>query len=150
MRPAAELVGERDDGGTVGEDQHEISRTLGTYCQRCDDGDFDALVDLFTEDARLAFEQQVAEGHDAIRTLMEKVQPAEARGKHITSNSLVDIDGDTATATTDYLFVRPGAGGLSVVASGRYYDSLVRQGERWRFSERMVTIVVAGGGGSDG
>ena len=34
------------------------------------------------------------------------------RGMHVTSNSLVDVDGDgTATAATDYLFVRPTDGG---------------------------------------
>ena len=43
--------------------------------------------------------------------------------------------------TTDYLFVRPGADGLAIVAAGRYHDRLVRQGTRWRFTERTITML---------
>ena len=51
------------------------------------------------------------------------------RGKHVTSNSLIDVDGDSATASTDYLFVRPTAEGPAIVAAGRYRDLLVRDGD---------------------
>ena len=134
----------------MGEDESQISWTLGAYSQRCDDGRFDEWADLFTEDARLVFPGQVAEGRDAIRALMETVQSAGARGKHITANSLVAIDGDTATATTDYLFVRPDAGRLAIIAAGRYQGTLVRQGLGWRFRERTITILGTADGGSDG
>jgi hypothetical protein len=72
---------------------------------------------------------------------MEQVQPPEGRGKHITANSLVDVDGDGATARTDYLFVRPTAAGLIPVATGRYHDELVRDGGRWRFRQRRITLL---------
>ena len=60
---------------------------------------------------------------------------------HVTTNSLVDVDGDTATATTDYLFVRPTADGLAIIAAGRYHDQLVRDEARWRFRERTITML---------
>jgi uncharacterized protein (TIGR02246 family) len=132
-----------EGGGSVKEDEDQVRRTLGEYSQRCDDGRFDEWADLFTEDARLVLMGKVTEGRDAIRKYMMTVQPAGSRGKHVTSNSLVDVDGESATATTDYLFVRPGVEGLAIVAAGRYHDRLVRDGATWRFSEREITMLEA-------
>ncbi len=135
----------------MGEDEDQIRRTLGAYSQRCDDGRFDEWSDLFTEDARMCVGGQVTEGRQAIRAAMAAMQPDGARGKHITANSLidVDVDGDTATAATDYVFVRRGPDGLAIVAAGRYHDRLVRQGSQWRFSDRTVTQLGDGAGAPD-
>ncbi len=111
------------------DDEYEISHTLAAYSQRCDDGAFERWADLFTEDAQLSFPGHVAEGRDAIRTLMEKVQADGSRGKHVTSNSMIEVDGDRATAVTDYLFVRGGPEGFSIVSAGRYRDTAGAQ--RW-------------------
>ena len=94
-------------GRIVGDDEDQVRRTLAGYCQYLDDGDFDRWVDLFTEDARLLFAGRTTVGRPAIRSYMEQVQPPEGRGKHITSNILVDVGVASATAHTDYLFVRP-------------------------------------------
>jgi uncharacterized protein (TIGR02246 family) len=134
----------------LGEDEDQIRRTLCEYCQRCDDGRFDEWADLFAEDARFVLSGQVTEGRDAIRDLMAKMQPEGGRGQHVTSNTLIDIDGDTAGATTDYLFVRPTAEGLVIIAAGRYYDRLARDGRRWRFSERAISVLGMPAGGSRG
>jgi uncharacterized protein (TIGR02246 family) len=134
----------------VREDEDAIRRTLGEYSQHCDDGRFDEWADLFTSDARLVLAGTVTEGRDAIKEYMTTVQAAGRRGMHVTTNSLVDVDGDTATATTDYLFVRPTTEGLAIIAAGRYYDTLVRDRMRWRFQERSITMLPAATGGSDG
>lgn len=125
----------------MGDDEDQVRRTLAGYCQYLDDGDFDRWIDLFTEDARLIFGGRPTEGRPAIRSYMEQVQPPEGRGKHITANILVELDGDTASASTDYLFVRPAAEGLVPVATGRYRDTLVRDGERWRFQQREISLL---------
>lgn len=125
----------------MGEDEDQIMRTFGQYSQWCDDGRFDEWAELFTEDASFVVSGSVTRGRDAIREYMQAVLPAESRGKHVTTNSLIDVDGDTATAATDYLFVRPTAQGPAIVAAGRYDDRLVRDGTRWRFRERTITML---------
>jgi uncharacterized protein (TIGR02246 family) len=125
----------------LGDDEDQVRRTLSRYCQYLDDGDFDRWIELFSDDAVLHFAGRSSEGRAAIRAFMETVQPPEGRGKHITANSLVDVDGDGATARTDYLFVHPTAGGLVPVATGRYHDELVRDGDRWRFRQRRITLL---------
>lgn len=131
----------------MGDDQDQITRTLARYCQFLDDGDFDRWIELFSEDARLVFAGTIHEGRPSIREYMQQVQPPEGRGKHITSNVLVDVDGDTASALTDYLFVRPTHRGLVPVATGRYHDHLIRAGEDWRFQRREITLLGPPGGG---
>jgi uncharacterized protein (TIGR02246 family) len=135
-------------GRIVGDDEDQVRRTLADYSQWCDDGRFDLWADLFTEDARLLVAGQSTEGRQVIRQYMEKVQHPGARGKHITANTLVDVDGDTATAATDYLFVRSTPGGLELIAAGRYHDLLVRDHDRWRFRQREITLLGPPGGGS--
>ena len=128
-------------GCIVGDDGDQVRGTLARYCQLLDDGDFDRWIELFSHDARLLFAGRTMEGRPSIRAYMEKVQPPEGRGKHITANVLVDVGGDTASADTDYLFVRPTTQGLVLVATGRYHDQLVRDGERWRFRQREITLL---------
>lgn len=130
----------------MSDDVEQIRRTLGEYSRLCDDGRFDEFADLFTADARLLMLGEEIEGNDAIAATMASVQPDGARGLHMTANPLVDIDGAEATATTDYLFVRPAVDGLAVVAAGRYYDRLRRDEDRWRFSERRITLMGRDGG----
>jgi 3-phenylpropionate/cinnamic acid dioxygenase small subunit len=127
-------------GGPVNDDEDEIRRTLGRYSLLCDDGRFDEWGELFTEDARLELMGKVTTGRRAIVTYMQSVQPAESRGLHMTSGSLVEVDEAIAAATTNYIFVRPTTEGVAIVAAGRYYDQLVRDGRRWLFAQRRITL----------
>ena len=129
------------------DDETRISATLAAYSQLLDDGLFGPWSELFTEDAHLSFPGRDAEGREGIRALMEKVQPDGARGKHMTSNSTFEVNGDTAVGSTDYLFVRADAEGIGIVSAGRYHDTLVREGERWRFRERVITFLAPPGSG---
>jgi 3-phenylpropionate/cinnamic acid dioxygenase small subunit len=125
----------------VTDEEDEIRRTLGRYSLLCDDGRFDQWGELFTEDARLELMGKVTLGRPAIVTYMQSIQPAESRGLHMTSGPLVEVDGASASATTNYMFVRPTADGMTIVAAGRYYDQLVRDGRRWLFAERRITML---------
>ncbi len=131
------------------EDEDQIRRTLARYSQWCDDGRFDEWAELFTEDAQFIVSGSVTEGRDAIRRYMQSVLPPGSRGKHMTANTLIEVGGDTATATTDYLFVRATTEGPRIVAAGRYDDRLVRDGTRWRFRERAISMLPVPDGGPD-
>ncbi len=122
------------------DDEDLIRRTIAEYSHRWDDGLLDDFADLFTEDARLLVLGTVAEGREAIRDYMKRVGDA-GRGLHVTTNTLVDVDGDSADAVTGYLFVRQGPSGPGIVAAGRYHDQLVRDPDRWRFSVRAISML---------
>ncbi len=133
------------------DDEDLIRQTIAEYSHRCDDGHFDELAQLFTEDAQLLLTGTVvAEGRKAICGYLSTVQADGRRGMHVTSNTLVDIDGDSADAVTDYLFVRQTPTGPGIVAAGRYHDRLVRGPDRWRLTVRAISMLGPVDRGGDG
>jgi hypothetical protein len=65
----------------------------------------------------------------------------ERRGKHITANTVMEIDGDDATARTDFLFLLPSADGLKPLAAGRYFDTFTKDDGNWLYRERRITFI---------
>jgi uncharacterized protein (TIGR02246 family) len=119
-------------------DEEGIRRTLALYSQLCDDGRFDEFAQLFAADAEFRVMGMVHQGREAIQTFMAAAQGPEARGKHITSNTVISVDGHTARAFTDYLFV---ATDKTITNIGRYHDALVREPDGvWRFQVREIVF----------
>jgi len=119
-------------------DLDEIRRTLAQYAHFCDDGRFDEWAELYTFDCRFQVMGQTYEGRDAAKGFIEKGQPPELRGKHICFNSVIDVDGDTARAVTDYIFINQNK---AITSAGRYHDILRREPDRWRFAERRIVFL---------
>jgi len=130
-------------GDATESDLDQIRRILAAYCQACDDGRFDDLAALFAEDSTFEVMGGTYAGRDAIRGFIAAGQPPERRGRHMCANSLVDIDpsGSTATGSTDYIFVARTPEGLQITSAGRYHDTFVRDGDRWRFSSRRIVFL---------
>ena len=116
----------------------EIRRTLAEYCQLLDDGRFDEWVQLFTDDVVFGVMGGVHRGRDEVRGFIEPNQQEEMRGRHLISEPLIRIDGDTADVTTDYVFVTKQ---LQVLSSGRYHDTLRADGDRWRIATREIVFL---------
>lgn len=120
-----------------------IRTTCTRYCQRCDDGDFSGWAELFAEDATFSVLGRTHEGREACRAFIEAAMPPERRGKHFLGQSEVDIDGDEATAVSDYLFIaKVDGGGYAITSAGRYHDRLVREADgEWRFKSREIVFL---------
>ena len=117
----------------------DIRATLARYCQYLDDGRFDDWTALFTEDCEFRVMGRHLVGRDELRAFVEPAQAEEMRGRHLISEPLVEVDGDSAVVKTDYAFV---GRDLAVQSSGRYHDVLAcgDDGE-WRFREREIVFV---------
>jgi 3-phenylpropionate/cinnamic acid dioxygenase small subunit len=122
--------------------EHEgIRHALAAYCQLLDDGRFDEWVDMFTDDVAFAVMGRTFRGRDAVRGFVEPTQGPDARGRHVLSEPLIDVDpaGGRATASTDYCFV---SRDLAVLSAGRYHDVLVLGADgRWRIEAREIVFV---------
>lgn len=123
-----------------------IRRTLARYCQRCDDGDFEAFAELFAADAVFTVrgfgEPRV--GRDAIKAFMADSMPPEKRGKHVMGQSDIDVDpaAGTAAVVSDYTFVAGANFSYAVTSAGRYYDELVLGDDgTWRFASREIRFL---------
>jgi hypothetical protein len=122
-------------------DELAIRRTLAIYCHRCDDGDFAELVDQFTTDGSFAYLGEEVTGHEQLRAWFESKQPPDRRGKHLTMNTVVDIDGDRAHAVSDFVFLRLVDGSPSPAVAGRYRDELHCVNGRWLIDRREVHVM---------
>ena len=124
----------------VWRDKLEIREVIEQYMRWNDDGDFASIVGLFTEDATFQFFGRVLVGRDAISEFFAGVFPppplhwreggslfVQPRSIHISSNPIITVRGDTATAETDFQVVqRDPDGRAQVTLIGRYRDRFQR------------------------
>ena len=140
-------------------DKLAIRDVLERYMRYNDDLAADRIAELFDEDARFQVMGQVHAGRDAIRAMFNREganrPPWTAAGQlfsqpasvHICSNPIIDIDGDTATAESDFLVVRRDPDGRARSALvGRYRDRLRRLPDgRWVIYTRTGVSVARPG-----
>lgn len=115
-----------------------IRELIAAYALALDAGDIDGCVALFAPDGQFDVYGRAFVGHDGIATMFRDAP----RGLHLTGVSQIDVDGDTATARSQVLFVR--AGDLHL-RPALYDDELVRADGRWRFSRRRCQFVTSRG-----
>ncbi|GAA3791697.1 MULTISPECIES: nuclear transport factor 2 family protein [Amycolatopsis] len=121
------------------EDVQEIGQLRARYCQYLDDGRWDELAGLFTEEGRFVG-LSTASGRSELRTFFAGLQRGPLTAWwHFSANETVTVDGDAASGET-WLYQPCVVDGEAQVAAGRYTDSLVRQDGRWLFTERKVTF----------
>jgi len=124
------------------DDDGAIRRLITVYAQLVDDGRWDEWGELFTEDAVFSVWDQVFSGRQEIVRAVRDMQ-GEFPGKHVAFATVIDLDGDRALAWTDLVSVADAGPGLwgrsyTIASVARYYDRLVRQGGRWRFTRRDI------------
>jgi uncharacterized protein (TIGR02246 family) len=147
-------------------DKLAIREVIEQYMRWNDDGDFASIVGLFTEDATFQFFGRVLVGRDAIAEFFAGVFPAppahwteggslfvQPRSLHISSNPIVNVVGDAATAETDFEVVQRDADGhATTTLVGRYRDRFRRDTDtgEWLIECRTgVSVARPGDEGTD-
>ena len=126
-------------------DEDEIRNLLGSYCEVMDAADWASLGALFA-DGELSAENGavVAAGSDAVRQLYErgtKLYDGSPCTRHITANSIIEVDGDRATARSSYVVFQQADGiDLQPIITGRYRDEFSRGEHGWRFARRTFFV----------
>ena len=122
-------------------DERTIRRLMARYFHLVDDGAFDELAALWTDDAELVLRGETATGPAAIVAVIAGRQTPELRGLHVGANAIIDVDGDTARAVSDFVFMRHEGGPDPIVKFiGRYVDRFVRTPDGWRFRRREIQL----------
>lgn len=126
-------------------DADAIRNVLGSYCELMDAADWTAVGSLFAE-ARLVTEDGTpfAVGSAAVQALYEKgtqLYDGSPRTRHITANSIIEVDGDTARARSSYVVFQSAPDfPLQPIITGRYRDQFARVGGSWHFVERCFLV----------
>jgi ketosteroid isomerase-like protein len=120
-----------------------IRDVIARYAALVDRGRFDALLELFADDAVLeAGDRPPARGRAAIREFLagtgERLARATLRPviRHHVSTVVIDVDGPSAATATSYFLAITERGPDHW---GRYRDRFVRDG-RWQIGHRTVRI----------
>ncbi len=131
------------------EDKEEINNVLINYGRALDSGDFKTYASLFTKDGSWSGGTgSVTGGPQAIYDFMTKnlgggraggtPRPIGWRASyHIMSSPKIEVNGDTATASSRWAFVTA-ALGPGIQVAGRYEDTLVREDGVWKIKSRQA------------
>jgi hypothetical protein len=126
--------------GLATEDILAIQKLIADYNHAVDAGDGPAFAALFVDSGSLDSGFNVIKGTDELRGFAGMVPQMAPGARHLVSNVSIDGDGDDATARL-YLQMWATAGGAAetkLVISGRYEDTLKRDGDTWRFVTRKM------------
>ena len=120
-------------------DKTEIHELLARYCFALDDERFDEMAGLFTEDGVWETAFGTGTGRAGIvaqaRALATSPRP---RRVHLTTNIVIDLDGDTATVRSNWLLFQNGPQGPVIGSGGAYHDRLKKCGGHWFFQHRRI------------
>jgi hypothetical protein len=119
-------------------DEDAIRNTIARFCQFLDSRRFEDWAGTFTEDGIFGKLTSRAAILQMISTAELATQP-ELHRQHAVTNSVIDVNGGTADATSDLtMYDRVGTGPITV-RIGRYRDRLARQPDgKWLFTERQL------------
>jgi hypothetical protein len=127
-------------------DDHEAIRNLlGTYCELMDAADWAGVGALFAAGELIAANGAVvAAGATDVQALYERgtrLYDGSPRTRHVTTNTVLDVTTDAATARSAYV-VFQGVDGFALqpIITGRYRDRFTRAGSGWRFSQRQFFV----------
>jgi hypothetical protein len=121
-------------------DQLQIQRLLATYCRGIDRCDKEILKSAYWPDATEEhglFNGNAWEFAEFIVPLLKSMKVT----MHQISNTLIELDGDKASAETYvsayHLMDNPDGGQADMVVGGRYLDRFERRRGEWRIAKRL-------------
>ena len=139
------------DHGAAPDDATAIANALYRYAELVDAGRFGELGQLM-EHCTFSYGEQNAPGPSgsaaiagSYRSTVITYDDGTPRTRHLTSNPIIEVDGDTARVRSTYTVLQqaPDAA-MQTIISGRYHDTLARIDGQWRFTERCFLVDLVG------
>ena len=133
------------------DDATAILNELHRYAELIDAGRFSEVGELMAHCAFFYYRESIGgpAGAEAIaasyRDTVITYADGTPRTRHITSNPIIEIDGDTARVRSVYTVLQQAPDSpVQTIISGRYHDTLRRMSGRWRFTERCFLVDLVG------
>ena len=121
------------------EDKEAIRELLFRYCYGTDAGNVEGWVGGFTEECVWdGGPFGVCNGKQAMRDFYAQGVEQARTMRHLTLNTIIDVEGDSAHAVSYFALLQVAATGTSILLSGFYDDALVRMGGQWRIASRKL------------
>ncbi len=126
------------------EDKDAIREIAHRYCFCMDEGRFAELAALFADDGVWSAPYRTATGPAEIEAWLTQSVPASPKRMHYVMNSIVAVEGATATARSNYLVMVEGPDGPEPSVCGTYVDAYRKTAAGWRFQRRELVHAFKG------
>lgn len=126
---------------SVLEEKDAIREVLARYCFALDDGKFDEMAALFTEDGTWQTFFGKATGRKAIAEFAASLRAHRTenpRAIHHVTNIVITLDGDTAKVRSNWTTVQNAPEGPKIGSGGAYDDAMIKVGGAWLFRHRTI------------
>lgn len=126
------------------EDKEAIRDLLLAYGRALDSRDTQAYADLFAAQGEWSGGVGQAKTPAGIKKMLDDLFGNSTGGgfskaHHVMANMVIEVDGDTATASSRWMWVHGDAeGGPLVRRAGIYEDALIREDGAWKFRKRRA------------
>jgi len=129
------------------DDKNAIREVLAKYCFRLDADQFEDMAALFTEDGTWDTAFGKGTGRAGIVAQARSIATGSPRPRraHLTTNIVIELNGDTATVQSNWAVVQNSDAGPKISSAGAYADQMVKQGGRWYFRYRKIDRYIADG-----
>ena len=117
-------------------DEDGIRRTIAKYCQLFDARKWDELAEIFAEDSSVTSRRGTFQGRANVIRDLQSAMTGDYHGTLFTANSWITVEGDTASAVSDFLEVE----GTQIVATGTYQDTFIRSGDSWLLASKEIRL----------
>jgi ketosteroid isomerase-like protein len=117
-------------------DEDGIRRTIARYCQLFDSKQWDALAQIFAEDASVTSRRGTFQGRSNVIRDLQSAMTGDYHGTLFTSNVLITVEGSAASAVSDFLEVED----TRIVATGTYLDTFTKSGDSWLLASKEIRL----------
>lgn len=128
-------------------DKDAIRELLATYCFRLDNGRFEEMAALFTEDGTWDTAFGKGTGRAGIVAQARSIAGTGPRPRrvHLTTNIVIELTGDSATVQSNWTVIQNTQSGPQIGSAGGYADQVVKQSGKWLFKYRKIDRFIADG-----
>jgi hypothetical protein len=116
-------------------DTAALTTLTAQYCHRLDDGQFDALLDLFGSDATIEFRGEAPCGREELSGFFTTIATATNGARHLCVNPEFTVNNASATGVMDFMLAYVDG---KPPMLGRYHDTYRKTDGRWLFATRRI------------
>lgn len=125
--------------------EREIAQGLTRYARLCDERDWDAIAEVFSDDASADYGGWRLADRAAIAAMLRRHLGGCGPTQHLLGNLTVAADGESVTSRIAVRAAHRGAGelsGESYECLGEYHDRWKRTAAGWRIAHRRMIVTL--------
>jgi ketosteroid isomerase-like protein len=125
------------------EDRNEINNLIANYCRGVDSRDEALFLSIWADDAKWLIGEPLGnpQGLGEIKRVLQTVWDILPESHHFTTNSVINVNGDMASAISDVDCTGTDKAGRALLIAAKYTDEYERISGTWKITQRRAEIL---------